>query len=105
MDKKIYVTLIVAVFVAFTVVFDTLPRSTYSELEKRELKKFPPLTADSLRSGRFTAAVSSWFSDSEPYRDVFMALSMKVKGLMALTLPGEETVRFHASDAPAAAAE
>ena len=25
MDKKIYVTLIVAVFVAFTVVFDTLP--------------------------------------------------------------------------------
>ena len=105
MDKKIYVTLIVAVFVAFTVVFDTLPRSTYSELEKRELKKFPPFTADSLKNGSFTAEVSSWFSDSEPYRDVFMALSMKVKGLMALTLPGEETVRFHASDAPAAAAD
>lgn len=105
MDKKIYTTLIVAVFAAFAVVFDTLPRSTYSELEKRELKKFPPFTADSLKDGSFTAEVSSWFSDSEPYRDVFMALSMKVKGLMTLTLPGEETVRFHASDTPAAAAD
>ena len=101
MDKKIYIAVMVAVFAAFAVVFCTFPRSTYSELEKRELKRFPAFTVGSLFDGSFTAGVSSWFSDSEPYRDRFMALSMMVKDAMAVAMPGE-AVRFHASDTPVA---
>ena len=101
MDKKIYIAVMVAVFAAFAVVFCTFPRSTYSELEKRELKRFPAFTVGSLFDGSFTAGVSSWFSDSEPYRDRFMALSMMVKDAMAVSMPGE-AVRFHASDTPVA---
>ena len=101
MDKKIYIAVMAAVFAAFAVVFCTFPRSTYSELEKRGLKRFPPFTLDSLLNGSFTAGVSSWFSDSEPYRDRFMALSMMVNDAMAVSMPGE-AVRFHASDTPVA---
>ena len=103
MDKKIYIIAIVTVFVCFAAVFDTLPRSTYSELEKRELKAFPAFSPEKLADGSFTAEVSSWFSDSEPYRDAFMTLSMAVKDAIAITLPGE-AVRFHASDTPMEAA-
>lgn len=84
------------IFAAFTVVFLLFPRSTYSALEKRELAKFPVLTLDNLKSGEFTKNVSSWFSDSEPYRDVFMSMSMQEKEAISFSL-SDEKVTFHAS--------
>lgn len=91
---------VVAVMMAvFVVVFCALPRSTYSELEKRELRKFPEFSWRSLFSGNFTAEVSNWFSDSEPYRDVFMTGSMKLKSLQAFKT--KDAVTFHAAqDSP-----
>ena len=91
---------VVAVMMAvFVVVFCALPRSTYSELEKRELRKFPEFSWRSLFSGNFTAEVSNWFSDSEPYRDVFMTGSMKLKSLQAFKT--KDAVTFHApQDSP-----
>ena len=80
----------------FVVVFCALPRSTYSELEKRELRKFPDFSWRSLFSGNFTAEVSNWFSDSEPYRDAFMAGSMKLKSLQAFRT--KAAVTFHAAE-------
>lgn len=94
--SHIYIFIIAMVFAAFAVVFDTFPRSTFSELEKRELARFPHYTAESLADGSFTAAISSWFSDSEPYRDTFMELSMLVKGSLRMAA-SEESVSFHAS--------
>ena len=75
--SKAYILLFGVLFAAFAVVFNTFPRSSYSELEKRELKRFPLLTPEKLFDGSFTSEVSSWFSDSEPFRDHFMALSMQ----------------------------
>ena len=100
MHNKIFTIIIVAVFLAFTIVFDTLPRSTYSELEKRELKTFPEYSFDKLKDGSFMEEISSWFSDSEPYRDRFMALSMYVKDGLGVAL-SDDNVKFHASDTPA----
>ena len=96
----IYIAIVATVFAVFAVVFDTFPRSVVSELEKRELKQFPEFSWDRLADGSFTRDVSSWFSDSEPYRDQFMELSMYIKHLTASPAVGddEETVRFHASD-------
>ncbi|MFA4046812.1 hypothetical protein HPS54_01765 [Prevotella sp. PCHR] len=103
--NKIYILLIAAVFITFTVVFDTFPRSTYSELEKRELASFPEFSFEKLFDGSFTRDVSSWFSDSEPFRDDLMSCSMQIKDMIRLTM-SEDNVTFHASaDAPAAVQE
>lgn len=84
-------------FVGFVIIFDTFPRSEYSELEKRELATFPELTADKYWSGEYTDSLSAWFSDTEPFRDLIMELSMMEKDWLALRTGGEENVTFHAS--------
>ena len=95
--SKAYIALFGLLFAAFAVVFNTFPRSTFSELEKRELAVFPEWTPEKLFDGSFTSEVSSWFSDSEPFRDRFMWLSMQVKDLIRLDT-GEEHITFHAAE-------
>lgn len=92
---KIYTAIVLTVFACIALLFDFFPRSTFSELEKRDLKAFPAFTWESLADGTFTAAVSQWFSDTEPMRDEIMTLSMEVKGLLRLRL-GEDNITFHA---------
>lgn len=91
----IYSAIVIVMFLAFAIVFNTFPRSTYSELEKRELAKFPEYSAERLKSGEFTRDISTWFSDSEPYRDVFMGLSMEVDNLMRVAF-SEDNISFQA---------
>ena len=95
--NKTYIVLFGLLFAAFAVVFNTFPRSTFSELEKRELAAFPEFTTEKLFDGSFTSEVSSWFSDSEPFRDRFMWLSMQVKDFIRLNT-GEEQITFHAAE-------
>ena len=93
--NRILVAWIAVMMTAFVVVFCTLPRSTYSELERRDLLRFPEFNWESLRSGGFTQSVSNWFSDSEPFRDVLMRGSMELKSLMAFKT--KDAVTFHAA--------
>lgn len=97
--KREYAFLIIvgAVFVSLTLVFLTFPRSTYSELERRELATFPEFSFARLTDGSFTRDVSSWFSDSQPFRDHFMNLSMELKSRIALKTGAEDEVAFHAA--------
>ena len=95
--SKAYILFFGLLFAAFAVVFNTFPRSTFSELEKRELAVFPEFSTEKLFDGSFTSEVSSWFSDSEPFRDRFMWLSMQVKNLIRLDT-GEENITFHAAE-------
>lgn len=76
--------------------FSFFPRPEISELERRDLRKFPEFSLKSLMSGAFMEDVSAWFSDSEPFRDELMTASMQVKHLQSYH-PGddEETVTFH----------
>lgn len=94
--QKLYIIIVCSVFVTFTLVFNTFPRPTFSELEKRELSKFPQFSAERLVDGTFTGQVSSWFSDSEPFRDRFMQLSMMVKDLEHIAT-GDDNIRFQQS--------
>lgn len=89
----IFIIFIVTLFSGFVILFDTFPRSEFSELEKRDLATFPKFTWDSFFSGDFTKEVSTWFSDSEPYRDRFMSLSMEVDNAMRL-LTGEDDIKI-----------
>ena len=101
----IYLIIVLGLYAAFTLVFTTFPRSTFSELEKRELATFPKLTLEDLSQGKFTSNVSRWFSDSEPFRDKFMALSMLFSDRTKLRMfkSGEEQIKFHAADSKTAA--
>lgn len=107
-SEHIFLWLFGALFGALTIVFLFMPRSTFSELERRELAPVPAFSGERLRDGSYTADVSHWFSDTEPFRDRFMTASMAFReGLAMHCFTGEdERVTFHASsDAPLPAAE
>lgn len=89
------------IFSAMAVTFTILPRSTYSELERRELATFPDFSIDSLLSGAWTRDISAWFSDTEPFRDEFMTLNMAITSRAALNIPlgdGDDVIAFHATE-------
>ncbi|MDE5872151.1 MAG: hypothetical protein K2H22_09445, partial [Muribaculaceae bacterium] len=105
----LYIVIVGIAFAILTAVFVFFPRTEYSELEKRDLAEFPDISdVESIRKdpGKFTAAVSSWFSDTEPYRDELMTLSMGIRGAMKGDFRSEEeTVSFRPADAANPAAE
>jgi len=93
-------------FVALTVVFLLFPRTRYSELEKRDLASFPDLSKITEKPAELTAGISQWFSDSEPFRDDFMTLSMGIRDAFRYSPGGEDDqVTFRPVAAPAAAEE
>ncbi|MDE6645646.1 MAG: hypothetical protein K2J97_06135, partial [Muribaculaceae bacterium] len=96
MHHRIFIFIIGALFAAIAVVFSFFPRPAFSELERRDLSRFPEFSIDALIDGSFMEAVSSWFSDSEPFRDELMTASMQVRHLMSYH-PGddEDAVTFH----------
>ena len=96
-----FVTVIALVYLFFTAAFNLLPRSRYSVLEKRELNRFPSFTLDSLADGSYTAAISSWYSDTEPYRDTLMELSMQFRDLLGIRL-GEQSIQYVSQEKNAA---
>ncbi|MDE6017365.1 MAG: hypothetical protein K2G85_00955 [Muribaculaceae bacterium] len=97
-----YIVIMVMSFAILTGVFLFLPRTKYSELEKRDLADFPDVSdLEKIKKnpGKFTADVSTWFSDTEPFRDEFMTMSMKIRGAMKGDFRSdEETVSFRPAD-------
>lgn len=99
MKHTIYLIAILLTAVGMFVFLNFFPRSTVSSLERRELKSFPTFSMEALRSGEYTTSVSSWYSDTEPYRDYWMAMSMDLKKARALQIaPAEEQIAFIAGD-------
>ena len=92
----------IALLLGILTVFYVLPRPTFSELERRELTEqpaWPSWESDSLRSGQYTAEVARWFSDTEPFREQLLQLSMLIDRYMGLKLGSrDEQVTFHAAD-------
>ena len=66
-------------------------------MEKREQTKFPEFSVDSLKSGAFTNGISSWFNDSEPYREQLIECIMMIKSSLAMFI-SEDDFTFHAAD-------
>lgn len=100
---NLYIIVVVAVFAALTIVFTVFPRSTFSALERRELATFPDFSFDKLKSGQYARELSAWFSDSEPFRDDFMTVSMEIKDRLAFHPDKENAITIHedAGDNPA----
>ncbi|MCC8097597.1 MAG: hypothetical protein LIO44_03370 [Eubacterium sp.] len=75
MCDSIYIFFAFIIFVGITVAMLILPRSTSSALEKRNLEKFPEFSVEAYFKGDFTDGISTYFSDTVPYRDELMTLS------------------------------
>lgn len=96
--KRAYIFIFVtgAIFLALAVVFVFFPRPKFSDVERRELKTPPEFSFAKLFSGEYTSEVSEWFSDSQPFRDNFMTLSMNIKKGLSLKHGGDgEEFVFH----------
>ncbi len=71
-------------------------------MEKRDLAEFPDINKFTENPGKFTADVSTWFSDTEPYRDELMTLSMNIRGAMKADLRSDEdAISFRPADVAA----
>ena len=53
-----------------------------SESEKRALKEFPTLTAETFFSGEYFSGISDWFADTYPLRDMYVALNTGINSLL-----------------------
>lgn len=53
-------------------------RPTYSNAEKRELKKFPKFSFKSLANGDYFDDIGLWFSDTFPFRDTLVSINTTV---------------------------
>lgn len=99
MGARLYIGLVGLFFLAIFVVFLFLPRPTYSELEKRDLEAFPKFEEhkDSLRG--YTAGISDWFSNTQPFRDDILTMSMGLRNLLKLNIRSDEdAVSFIATE-------
>lgn len=88
-----YLISILLAFEAIGIMMIVFPRSEVSELEKRELAKFPELTADSYFSGEYTENISKWFSDTVPFRDNLMEMSYALQDLKGFS--GGSEIKLH----------
>lgn len=96
---KLYIWIVAIGFTALGCVLLLMPRSSYSELEKRDLAEMPEFSVDKLADASYARELAGWFSDTEPYRDEFMGASMKVRDLMRFSFASEEeTVSFHVGE-------
>lgn len=83
-----------ALIVLFLLVF---PRSKVSQIENRQLAKFPKFTISSYFSGEFTTGIANWFNDTVPYRDSFKRMGTQFTGMMGFA-GSEDTVTLLQTD-------
>lgn len=88
----IYVVITLTLFVFVGVSMFIFPRSTESELENRELAKFPEFSFESFASGDYTHALNTYFSDTVPYRDDLMVISSMIRNMTGFRV---NNIKFH----------
>ncbi|MBQ7115147.1 MAG: hypothetical protein IJN94_01885 [Clostridia bacterium] len=86
-----------------TVSFMIPLRPTYSESEKRNLKEFPEFSYEAILSGNYFDDISTWFSDTFPFREQLTRLNTSVKklsGFDSIAIHGDVDSGDEIPDAP-----
>lgn len=97
--SALYLTVTGVFFLFIFIVFIFFPRPAYSELEKRDLEEFPAFEDYRDNLSGYTSGISQWFSNTQPYRDHLLTMSMGVRdGLKAQFRNNEDVVSFHATE-------
>lgn len=84
---RVFFVVLVAAAIAAAI---PMLRPSYSEIEKRDLQKFPKFTFEAFFSGDYFDGINLWFSDTFPARDNFVALNTHVTNTF-----GVNTVQVH----------
>ncbi len=93
----------VMLYLGMTIAFIIPLRPTYSDTEKRNLKKFPEFTAEALISGNYFDDINTWFSDTFPYRELLTKANTKIKsfyGFDSIAIHGDVELGDEIPDAP-----
>lgn len=90
-------------YVGATVSFIIPLRPTYSESEKRDLKEFPEFSYKSVLSGSYFDDISTWFSDTFPFREQLTKFNTSIKklsGFDSIAIHGDVDLGDEIPDAP-----
>ncbi len=74
----------VLLFVGAAVALYMPLRPTYSEAEKRELTKFPEFSVQALLDGSYFNGISTWYSDTFPFREMFINVNSRIKSFYGI---------------------
>ncbi|MBE6731930.1 MAG: hypothetical protein E7564_09600 [Ruminococcaceae bacterium] len=103
--KKLEKNLTKFTVMAMSVIFACLclfllifPRSSVSNIENRELAKFPEFTAEKYFSGQYTAGIATFYDDTVPYRDSFKNAGNNFKGVFGLPAAEDEIIFINGPD-------
>lgn len=59
-------------------------RPKVSEVEKRELEKFPEFQIETFLNGEYFSQISTWYADTFPFREALLSANSKVKELYGI---------------------
>ncbi len=91
-SSLISLLIMVPVFLLIVIFMWFFPRSEESLIEKRRLAQFPTFTMEDYFSGKFTAGINTWFTDTAPYRDDLKNAGNSFKGIFGITT--DDSVNF-----------
>lgn len=75
---------LIPVFFLIALFLLVIPRAKTSNIEKRELAKFPEFSFSALFSGDFTEQLGNYYNDTVPGRDSFKTLGYRIKSLFGI---------------------
>lgn len=82
--RAVIVSFFVLLFVVATVALYMPLRPTYSEAEKRELTNFPEFSVQALLDGSYFDGIGTWYSDTFPFREMFINANSKIKSFYGI---------------------
>lgn len=85
-DRRLWHQLNIRIFIGILAVFFIIgwafwARPKKSEVEKRELTKFPKPTAEGIWDGSFFSNLQTWYADTYPLREAMISGQQKLEGL------------------------
>lgn len=88
-ENSLFLKITIAVVLLFVTVVGIslllLERPTISESEKRELAVFPTFTTESYFTGEYFLGISTFYTDTVPYREDILTTTSKLNDLMGVT--------------------
>lgn len=86
--KLLSVGLVIVLITVMSVISMNLSlRPTESEKEKRMLSQFPEFSFSALFNGRYFADISTWFSDTMPFREEIIDINNGVQTILGTNAP------------------
>ena len=82
--RFISISVIVPVYLSLVICMLVMPRSTISNIEKRELAKFPEFSWESYWSGEYTDGIKNYFDDTVPYRDTLKQAASRLTKFLGI---------------------